>query len=435
MEPRHLLRVRGPEEALAALASVPPGAWLILSVRPGPLAEADAPIDSVAELLMPPSGTIAVLDPRLTEYGAEALAVEFLRALHRPGLMTLLVPPAEIPAVSGKNHGPVLSFVGPASLLAGSPAGPAGRLPEELCFLALRAVMHGAKVGVIARECPSRADDSPPWVPGEAGDAIPQTALIMAHRGPCELLRAALTGLAASDPAPDALRVGLDLEEDELGPYLSLAREFPRASFYVGSHAPVGPYVIRQAIADEAPEERLVFHDSDDLSTCDRFHWLHRDLTMRGPALVGSHELRYDEDDREVRAVRFPLDASAALAIEPKHPQLHPTTMLTAEGLRRSGGFSTDCVFGNDTQLMLRAYFHMPLRNVDRFLYIRRDRWESLTNAPETGMENPLRIARNIAWRSDFEAVRAGRMRLEDSSLMAIEGRGAWALRRLDAAR
>ena len=106
--------------------------------------------------------------------------------------------------------------------------------------------------------------------------------------------------------------------------------------------------------------------------------------------------------------------------------------MIAADDFHCAGGFSTDCVFGNDTQFMLRAYFHLPLRTVgSRFLYIRRDRWESLTNAAETGMNNPVRIARDRAWRSDFEAVKARRLRLEDSSLMAVDGQGGWTLRPL----
>jgi hypothetical protein len=108
--------------------------------------------------------------------------------------------------------------------------------------------------------------------------------------------------------------------------------------------------------------------------------------------------------------------------------------MIATADFGRVGGFSTDCIFGNDTQLMLRAFFHMRLRNVDRFLYIRRDRPDSLTNARETGMENPLRIARNLSWRSDFESVKAGLLHLEDSSLIPIRGNGLWQLRRLDVA-
>ena len=184
--------------------------------------------------------------------------------------------------------------------------------------------------------------------------------------------------------------------------------------------------MIRQALADAATERFIVFHDSDDLSCRDRFHWLHTEMARLGRGLVGCHELRYDLEDRELRAARFPLDVNAALKLEPKHPQLHPTSMIASDDFRRVDGFSTDCIFGNDTQFLLRAYFQMPIRNVDRFLYLRRDRPGSLTNAPETGMANPLRIARNLSWRSDFEAVKAGRMRLEDSTSDGRRGqRGA----------
>jgi hypothetical protein len=255
--------------------------------------------------------------------------------------------------------------------------------------------------------------------------------VIMAHRGPAEFLQSALGGLAASRPRPDAVRVGLDIDENEVEIYRAMAASFPNVEFYAGSHAPVGPYVIREALASLTPERFVVFHDSDDHSTRDRLHWLDVEMKRGEPALIGSHEIRYDEDDRAVKAVRFPLDVTAALTVEPKHPQLHPTTTVAAADYHRIGGFSTDCIFGSDTQLMLRAYFHMPLRNVDRFLYIRRDRWESLTNAPETGMSNPHRIARNLAWWSDFEAVKAGRLPLENSSLMAVHGQAGWTLRPL----
>jgi hypothetical protein len=190
--------------------------------------------------------------------------------------------------------------------------------------------------------------------------------------------------------------------------------------------------VIRQALARRSPERFLVFHDSDDVSTRDRFHWLHAASAAMGPQMVGSHELRYDEDDREVRVNRFPLDVNAALAVEAKHPLLHPTSLVDTEGYHRAGGFSTDCVFGNDTQFLLRAHFLMPLRNVDRFLYVRRDHPQSLTNAPETGMANPLRVARNAAWRADFEEVKAGRLALEASSLRAVDGERPVTLRPLD---
>ncbi len=424
------LRASRQADALDSLNHCEPGGWLVMSVSHGqdPAPEA---AESLAEFLSAPIEMIVVLDPKLTVLGPEAFASLVGQALGRPGLLTLLVPPGTPPPVTGVNHGPVCSFVGPGTLLKSLPVGPAELTPETLCYWSLWSVIHGADTGVIARECPEKRDELPPWISDEAVGPPRSTAMIMAHRGPADFLQAALGGLAASRPRPDIVRVGLDVDEIEVDSYRAMAASFPSVEFYAGSHAPVGPYVIRQALACITAEHSLVFHDSDDHSTRDRLHWLDVEMKRGEPGLIGSHELRYDEDDREVRAVRFPLDVTAALSIEPKHAQLHPTTMVATADFHRAGGFSTDCIFGNDTQLMLRAFFHMPLRNVDRFLYIRRDRWESLTNAPETGMSNPQRIARNLAWWSDFEAVKAGRLRLENSSLMAVHGFGGWTLRPL----
>ena len=434
MEPIRWLRAAGKADAENALKSCQPESWLVVSVAPGHDPDAE-PAGSLAEFLAAPAEMLAVFSPRLTALGPDALLGPFREALGRPGLLTLLVHPGTPPPVTGVNHGSVHSFVGPASLLLAAPVGPEELTPDKLCFWALRSVMHGADAGVIARECPNRPDDLPGWTPGAEALRPGSTALVIAHRGPEEFLRAALGSLAASDARPEVVRVGLDVDVDDLDTYREIVESFPDVEFYVGSYAPVGPYVIRQALASIATERFLVFHDSDDVSTRDRFHWLHAETARRGAGLVGSNELRYDEDDREVRAVRFPLDVTAALDIEPRHPQLHPTTMIATADFHRAGGFSTDCIFGNDTQLMLRAYFQLPLRNVDRFLYIRRDHWGSLTNAPDTGMDNPLRTARNLAWRSDFEAIKAGRMRLNDSSLMAVNGHGDWSLRPLHSVR
>jgi hypothetical protein len=430
MEPIRWVRGARTTDAISAVYSGPPGSWLIFSLSPGhdPTRETGG---SPAEFLAAPGELLVVLDPRLTVLGPEALSGPISEALGRPGLLTLLVPPGTPPPVTGVNHGPVRAFVGPASLLHALPVGPAELTPETLCYWALWSVMHGAEAGVVARECPAKQDDLPPWTPSATPSRLGPTVLVMAHRGPPEFLAAALRGLSESDPGPDVVRVGLDVDSDDMGAYRVMVESFPGVEFYAGSHAPVGPYMIRQALGTMAAERFLVFHDSDDHSTRDRFHWLHAEMERGGTALVGSHELRYDEDDREVRAVRFPLDVTAALTVEPKHPQLHPTTMVAAADFRRAGGFSTDCIFGNDTQFMLRAFFHLPLRNVDRFLYIRRDRWESLTNAPETGMNNPLRIARNLTWWSHFQAVKAGWLPLVDSSLMTVDGRAGWELRRL----
>jgi len=415
------------------------GGWLVVAVSPQleNVAGGREELESLTEVLARPAATLCVLAPRLTSMGWAAVRGPVTEALRYPDLLTLLVPAGPTSPVSGRSDGPIHSFVGPASLLRDSTTdeNAPGLELELLCLSAVRPLLAGpvgngtvAAAGIVVRECPEQADGLARWVPGGKPPVKRgPLAVVMAHRDSLDNLRAALASLVTTDPAPDAIRVGLDV--DDVEEYRPLVDLYPGVQFFACTNPPAGPYVIRQALAYTATERFIAFHDSDDLSCRDRFHWLRAEMARHGRGLVGSHELRFDEEDRELRGARFPLDVNAALLLEPKHPQLHPTSMITSTDFRRSGGFSTDCIFGNDSQFLLRAHFHMPVRNVDRFLYLRRDRPDSLTNAPETGMANPHRIARNLTWRSDFESIKAGRLRLEDSSLLAVAGRGApWKL-------
>jgi hypothetical protein len=57
---------------------------------------------------------------------------------------------------------------------------------------------------------------------------------------------------------------------------------------------------------------------------------------------------------------------------------------------------------------------------VDEFLYIRRRHATSLTNAPETVYDNPLRRRLSKEWTGDFRAIVRGELKLEDSSLRPV---------------
>jgi hypothetical protein len=424
--------------------AVAAGGWLGLAVTAarerlppcgagGPPPEAFARVWSLTDLLAGPVETLCVLDPALTSLGWDALAGTLREAFENRGLLTILTRGADPPPVSSRSDGKVYSFIGPARLLEDRSA---DGVLDTLCFRVLRALFTGktrpgdALSGVVVRQCPPPADALPPWRPApSAPGPNGTTVVVLPHRGSPHHLRTALDSLARANPAPEAIRVGLDV--DDPTEYLAMVAAYPQVEFFACTPTPAGPYVIRQALADTADEAVLAFQDSDDLSCQDRFHWLHAELARWGGGLVGSHELRFDEEDGEVRAIRFPLDAAAALGVEARHPLLHPTSAVPLADFRRAGGFSTDCVFGNDTQFLLRAYFHMPLRNVDRFLYLRRDRPDSLTNSPETGMKSPVRAMRNQAWRADFAAIKGGRLRLEGSTLMPVAGSGQWRLRPL----
>ena len=132
-----------------------------------------------------------------------------------------------------------------------------------------------------------------------------------------------------------------------------------------------------------------------------------------------------------VYPVRYPLDASGALARTANHALLHATLMVRRDAFFSCGGLSTHLVIANDTQFLLRAFFSMKMRNVDEFLYIRRRHPASLTNAPETVYDNPLRRSLSAQWSADFEAIKRGELRLPDSSLRPIERSEPYTLERI----
>jgi hypothetical protein len=240
-------------------------------------------------------------------------------------------------------------------------------------------------------------------------------ALLMAHRGKAEHLQTALSFLARSRDHRIKIRVGLDVDTlDNLHDTIQL---FHDVEFYQALRPPVGPYVIRQELAERSTERFLVFHDSDDISCHDRFCHLRAELERTGCDLVGSHECRLDEIEEEVRIFRFPLNASEALRAGPVHALLHPTSMITQNAFQNAGGFSTNQIIGSDTQFLLRAYFQLQIRNVDSFLYIRRRHVDALTVAPNTGLGSSMRCEIEDPWRADFESIKSGRMGIHESTL------------------
>jgi len=109
----------------------------------------------------------------------------------------------------------------------------------------------------------------------------------------------------------------------------------------------------------------------------------------------------------------------------PSESLLHATSMIRTSYFFEAGGFSTDQKIANDTQFMLRAHFKLRMRNVDGFLYIRRRHRDALTVAPETMVGTAIRKKLSRIWFEDFEAVKGGKVRLEETSLrpMAAEAR------------
>jgi hypothetical protein len=338
----------------------------------------------------------------------------------------VLVPRRAPPQTDSDYAEPVSSFFCSSDLFARFLALGIDCWATTLCFAVLRAIASG-EIEVdrlLVRQIPT----APRRL--NSGET-PATALLMPHRGDPAHLRVALKYIDKSAGSQLAVRVGLD-ENDECV-HATLSREYPRAEFFRFHPAPVGPYVIRQDLAERSDEPLLTLQDADDLSCYDRFVTLARGLAEMGCDIIGSHELCLDELRCVVQPVRFPLDCTASLDLCANHALLHATLMAHRRAFFHVGGLSTDQIIANDTQFLLRAHFNSTIRNVDEFLYIRRRHPSSLTNAPDTIFDNPLRRRLADEWTRDFDAVKRGTLKVGDSSLRPVRRSEPWRVDRLTA--
>jgi hypothetical protein len=339
-----------------------------------------------------------------------------------------LVPRMESPRIDSKYCEPIASFLCSSGVLARFLDAGVDCRASSLCFAVLRAIADGAPEvdRLLVRQIPFLK-------PRVYRPETAAKALVLPHRGDPALLRAALKYSGKSAGGSPAIRVGLD--GGDQAEYAAFPGEYPGVEFFDFSPAPVGPYVIRQELAERSPEPLLALQDSDDLSCYDRFAALGGALAETGCGIVGSQELCLDEIRWLVQPVRFPLDCSAALAMCANHALLHATLMARRSAFFDAGGLSTHLIIANDTQFLLRAFFFTSIRNVDEFLYIRRRHAVSLTNSPETVVDNPLRRRLNGEWTGDFDAIKRGEMEIENSSLRPMRRADDWKCRRLRPAR
>jgi hypothetical protein len=370
------------------------------------------------------SEVVVVFDERIAGDIDDSIAALWAEIPSGKTAFIPLVPRTAAPQIDSSYCDPILSFLCSSDVLARFLDSGAGYSARSLCFAVLREIADGALEvdRLLVRQIPFLQRQ----IYGR--DSLAK-ALIIPHRGDPAFLRSTLKYIGRSAGSPPTARVGLDVGDS--AKYGAFAEENPGVEFFDFSPAPVGPYVIRQELAERSPEPLLTLQDSDDLSCYDRFAALGDALAQTGCGIVGSHELCLDEIRWLVQPVRFPLDCSAALAIRANHALLHATLMTHRSAFFNAGGLSTHLIIANDTQFLLRAFFNTGIRNVDEFLYIRRRHPESLTNSPETVVDNPLRRRLNWEWTRDFEAIRRGELKMEDSSLRPMRRTEAWRVERL----
>lgn len=318
--------------------------------------------------------------------------------------LSILVVPAAPPTDGVRNDGIVDSFIatGPwTRTLARISA-----QPKDWCYLVLQEALNSDVIPSI--------DVHGAGEPAISSQRFPTIDVIVPHRGASAHLAACVSSLLRQTLECN-IAIGLD---QRCGPAESaIVASNNRIKGFAVSNAPQGPYVVRQFLAARSTAEFIAFQDSDDLSLPTRLAEL-TDAAMTSRAdIVGCHELRLDEIERAVYAIRFPSDVTAALQMTASHPQFFPTTVVNRTYFEKHGGFSTDMHFGADTEFLLRSHFTAHIRNVDRFLYVRRRRAGSLTTAPDTALGSPVRLALDQKWKSDFAAIKRGALDLESSSL------------------
>lgn len=370
------------------------------------------------------SDAVLIFEENLADKIDQSLAALWEEIPDHKTAFVALVPRGAAPITDSSYGDPVSSFFCSSEVFARFAAWGIDCWAQTLCFALLRAIANGdIEVDcLLVRQVPLLRRHV-------YGSETTAKALLIPHRGEASHLRSALASARKTAGNSLMIRVGLDVEECE--EYAAFPAEYPGVEFVKFSPAPVGPYVIRQELAENSAEPLLTLQDSDDLSCYDRFAMLGDALAKTGCDIVGSHELCLDEIRAVVQPVRYPLDGSAALELRANHALLHGTLMTYRSVFFDLGGLSTDLVIANDTQFLLRAHFNSSIRNVDEFLYIRRRHTASLTNAPETIFDNPLRRELSSAWTRDFDAIKRGELKIEDSSLRPLRRMEPWRAERI----
>ena len=186
-------------------------------------------------------------------------------------------------------------------------------------------------------------------------------------------------------------------------PPARIVEQFPGVTL-LASPENVGPYRLSQEVISNTAYDAYCFQDADDWSMPERLELLLREGERSGAEMVGCQGYRIIGSEGEVVPITFPLDVNAALAVNPtRHAIKHPGTVVSRDLVQRIGGFAAGLKFGADTEFEHRAAFVARMVNVPQFAYVVRNRANSLTSSPETGLGSPDRIALRQKWMEQVE--------------------------------
>ena len=338
---------------------------------------------------------------------------------------TLLAEHKTAPSHMRRYDGTIASFLGKGLNWRDVACAPSnGDFLHAVCYGVLSSILSNRFLvnSIQVRQLSVNGSSTPPHI-----DCSPGVAVIIPHRHSLAYLDATLTYVARMK-WPSTVRGAVGLDVDDIEPYVSL-KALPNVSLYCcDSSRPVGPYILRQGMIENAKEELVLLQDSDDIPCSDRLTALYSRLVESGSDMVGSHELEVNEIDRQIRIYRFPLDVSAVLrntdttgvSDNAEEPFLHATAIMRRQSFLSAGGFSTNRRIANDSQFLLRASFSLRISNVDAFVYIRRVHRTALTVAPETQNGNELRRMLSQTWGTDFKRVKRRELTLSESALAPV---------------
>ncbi len=250
---------------------------------------------------------------------------------------------------------------------------------------------------------------------GAPGQPLPSARIVIPHRGDLGMMERLLAAL--SECRSEGLRACVGFDEPIGDAHRRLVKEHPEVDFYGVAPDEVGPYVLRHFLAMRAHEELVIFQDSDDLPTIDRFDTLRREMQRSSADVIGSQEIRIEEYRKRIGAVRYGLDVNHAVSISLRNPQLHPSTAVRTASLQKSGGLSTVRRFASDREFLLRYVQTMRGENLPQMLYLRLTMESSLTRRADTGMQSRARLRLRERWSRDLDLIRSGRKTLEETSL------------------
>lgn len=235
------------------------------------------------------------------------------------------------------------------------------------------------------------ATDWPEWPAGAGpiGEDARVLAIVPHFRGE-RWLQQCLESLVRQQRPPENIVV---VDDGSARPPLDIVRRFEDVTLMCAA-ANVGPYRLLQQVVDDTDYDAYLPQDADDWSSADRLALLLRAAAETGAGMVGCQELRVMDDDCRLVPVSYPGGVNDALQRDPvAYPLLQPSSLISRELIRRTGGFATGLRFGGDSEFLRRAVHVGQVVNVPRFAYFRRDHPESLTHAADTGFQSPARKA------------------------------------------